>query len=160
MKLILFSLNLFFLWNNSVFLLLVFSMVKQFTALILILAIANPFCCCFGNFFDSENVQNLDSSQSCCQSSLSKNTDSSSPSDQSPPCPKECPCEKTYLQSDANDLGKTIPGDTLSTKIVTLKPASEFTITSVSSSYFGTSFSWRPPPPQVPLYLMHCVSRI
>lgn len=83
-------------------------MVKQFTtAVILLLAIANPFCCCFGTSSPKSDSQGdiqppSPPVHSCCHSQPeeSKHIPNGESDDNTPPCPSGCACKQAYTKAE------------------------------------------------------------
>ena len=123
------------------------------------LAIANPFCCCFGKDIGSDSHKDSQTTQvnfSCCHSA-STDLKKSDPSDQSPRFPHSCPCKKPQVQSSNDDLNIPLTLDTLGKQSSDLETGTEYPLLSVSRLYSETLNSWRPPPPEDPLHLLNCV---
>lgn len=123
-------------------------MIKQLTALILILAIANPYCCCFG-MGSSENGSDSNPMNSCCSQPVDSSDEGDSPSE------KNCPCKTSAIYAESEEskvLNLKVTHDILCAH---LSPEAELRVTSepVNRSYFRL----RPPPSRLRLHLIHCV---
>lgn len=125
-------------------------MVKQITAILLVLAIANPFCCCFGSLLklgaDDDAVSKSVPVNSCCHCNPEPTEgEGDLPSDDESPS-KGCACKQVYTLADAkqsilvsdykwgNDLF-----DVENRDFVTSLSAIEI---------FSRGVTWRPPPPR------------
>ena len=128
-------------------------MVKELTAVFLMLAIVNPFCCCFGEVGQDSSLEASTSKpvQSCCSQPVDTSDGDDAPSS------KSCPCRKPAVQSDSDD-----------SKLVKLKVIQQLdegilvsnvdvNITSWPACSLG--FQLRPPPLSLRLHLVHCVFR-
>lgn len=131
-------------------------MVKQFTALILILALANPFCCCFAETLNTSEKQDTQPVLSCCHNpEFESNSDTG---DEEPACPNGCPCKKpSEIKAYGDNFNKL--SNITSSWITTLEPAPRFNDFLIPAPVFTSRFSWIPPPSDIPIYLMNCVSR-
>ena len=123
-------------------------MIKQLTALILILAIANPYCCCFGKG-SSENGSGSNPIYSCCSQPVDSSEEDDSPSE------KNCPCKKPAVHADSEESKVLNLKVTHDIQCAHLSPEAELRVTSepVNRVYFRL----RPPPSRLRLHLIHCV---
>ena len=144
-------------WNKITDVLLSQEMVKQFTALILVLAIANPFCCCFAETFQTSETKEAPPVRSCCHSSEPESNNSE---DDAPTCPDGCPCDKSSQAQadDHDDFNKLV--NITPVQLTLLEPASKFQELLIPAPVYTSRFSWIPPPSDIPIYLINCVSRI
>lgn len=128
-------------------------MVKQLTALILVLALANPFCCCFAKPVSDEGST---PSHSCCHSQPVESDSSEQPSDDQGP--ESCPCEKPMVQAGESGFEKLPP---IASSFLKIQHSySESLHVFQEPKPFCSGFAWRPPPSDTPLYRMHCVFRM
>lgn len=126
-------------------------MIKQLTALILVLAIANPFCCCFAKS-SSSSEQELPSS--CCHSNVDESSDSSSGKD----APlKSCPCKKPVVQADYMEV-LTYGAEKLK-PLMLLNEHPDMELTFIATPAIRLGFYMRPPPRERKLQIVHCVFR-
>lgn len=128
-------------------------MIKQITALILVLAIANPFCCCFAGFA-SEGSDNNSISHSCCgrvNDLPEKDNDAPSPSE-------KCPCKKPVVQGAGEDF-KLVKLNLIS-DLYSPQLRSDIDTRVSSEPLIRVGFRLRPPPPKRDLHIVYCSFRI
>lgn len=139
-------------------------MVKQFTAIILVLAIANPLCCCFGFLAAQAPSQDYQSPspppiRSCCQANyLPSDNQDESPKDDAPSCPAGCACKQVFTQAE-NETFK--PAQVLKDNIAVCRAE---IVEQYSSPFaveiFSKALAWRPPPPKNASFRsLYCISR-
>jgi len=124
-------------------------MIKHLTALILVLAIANPFCCCFG----MDPVQGKAQPAPCWQTPTDESGDSS-PDDDS--LLKGCPCKKPVV-AEYKELDSH--GSKVLKSLVLIHDYQDQAVTFVSTPDIRLGFFMRPPPPRLRLHIVHCVYR-
>lgn len=125
-------------------------MMKHLTALILALAIANPFCCCFG----MESVPGKAQPAPCCQASVDESNDSY-PDDNS--LSKSCPCKGPIVQAEHKDFD--LHGNKVLKNLLLFKEYQNEMLAFVATSDILLGFFMRPPPPTVKLHIVNCVYR-
>ena len=139
-------------------------MIKQLTALILILALANPLCCCVGKPQQEENSGSsapLPVPSCCHQTSDDSNSsqDSSNPDDNPPS--KNCPCKKPTYLAGAMDLERERAEFLSFTHIVVLYESSPDDLIRFTAPPQTSALCLRPPPPpERQLHIVHCRFRI
>ncbi len=87
--------------------------IRKIIALILIVAVFNPFCCCFNlslltTSLTAETIETVEktSFRSCCSSSScdTHSPTTPAPSDDSPCCPEGCECPEAYATGIVGEL--------------------------------------------------------
>ena len=131
---------------------------KQLTAMILVLAIANPFCCCFGRGKNDSNTEGGSKRvYSCCHQAANDSSDSTPQDDGDTPC-KNCPCKKAAVKSEYEDADKAV--SKLFKCLSILPECPNMELSYVSTTIQALGFWSRPPPLSRSLHLVHCVFRI
>lgn len=140
-------------------------MIKQLTVIILALAIANPFCCCFGMFAQGLPTQGESTStpppiRSCCQSKtfVSEEGNQESPEDDTPSCPAGCACKQVYTQAEHNYFK---PAKVLVfSEFILNEKQIEFVGNSFTTETFTKGLAWRPPPSRnTDFQTLYCILR-
>lgn len=131
-------------------------MLKQLTAMILVLAIANPFCCCFGKENkSSDSPKDSAPVYSCCYQAADEPSNSD-PEDDNGPC-KNCPCKKESVVSDVKKAEHV--GAKVNKSVSVLPEYFDTELRYVATPTERLGFWMRPPPPPQRLYIIHSVFR-
>lgn len=131
---------------------------KHIVALILVLALANPFCCCYSVASESSSkTPSPTQTQSCC-SQQGQSSEGESEEDGEFPSEKICPCKAPVALADEVDHFKVLR---VNIHYIATHEVDRFEIfdTTESSVTLG-KFIGQPPPQSLALFKQYCVCRI
>ena len=122
-------------------------MIKQLIASILIVAVFNPFCCCFNlsllaSDLSPETAEVVKESF-CSSCSLPDNHKDAPPTDDTPCCPEDCGCSKLYTtEIQANLKQENLEKDTIPALL-----SKDFTFRehSIHRVCLNPAVIWKPP---------------
>ena len=129
------------------------SIYKRIVAMILVLAFANPFCCCYS--IDSESTSSTPG-HSCC-SSQEQSSDEGSEEGGEDPIKQLCSCNDPVMVTDDVDHFKVLRVNIEYIATVDIDHFDVFEPT--ASSVSSNDFLRLPPPQGVALYKQLCVYR-